>query len=48
MKCVSCQHCKLSVDGCYYYCSCRDMDIDKDAYISQCDDYKPYESGVEK
>ena len=46
MKCESCQNCKLSVDGIYYYCTCRDMEFDKDAAIIQCDDYKPYESEV--
>ena len=46
MKCDSCQNCKLSVDGIYYYCTCQEVEIDKDAAIINCDDYVPYESDV--
>lgn len=48
MKCDSCQNCKLSVDGVYYYCTCREVEIDKDAAIISCEDYNPYESEVEE
>lgn len=44
MKCDSCQNCKLSVDGVYYYCTCQEVEIDKDAAIINCEDYEPYES----
>ena len=44
MKCDSCKNCKLSVDGVYYYCTCRDTEFDRGAAIIHCEDYEPYES----